>query len=293
MVQRANWRVFQMSGVVLGLVLLGGAISVALNSADLSALAGANPATVGWLVLAVLGNLLLTGMLFWLVTLPFVARLAPSLGTMISLIAISSLLNYLPLVRPGLMGRAVYLKLRHGLSFRHSFLILAIVLMLSIVVVVVTVGLLFGLSRWPRPWVIPVILVILILLTRPVATMLLRRSVRYSWLWIPVRVADLLVTAIRLWLAFHILGHPLAFDQALLAASGSLVVRLLALTPNGLGLSEWVVASIAATTMAMSTAEALAAALVDRAVEVWVLSAVGLLAAWRLRRVQHALGKST
>ena len=137
------------------------------------------------------------------------------------------------------------------------------------------------------------ILVILILLTRPVATMLLRRSVRYSWLWIPVRVADLLVTAIRLWLAFHILGHPLAFDQALLAASGSLVVRLLALTPNGLGLSEWVVASIAATTMAMSTAEALAAALVDRAVEVWVLSAVGLLAAWRLRRVQHALGKST
>jgi uncharacterized membrane protein YbhN (UPF0104 family) len=105
-----------------------------------------------------------------------------------------------------------------------------------------------------------------------------------AWAWLPLRVADLIVGSFRLWLCFRIAGHPLAFDQVVVAAAAGILVSLLGVTPNGLGLREWVVAALAAVLAPVSSAAGLLAALLDRAAEILVILPTGLVSSIRLIR---------
>ena len=102
-----------------------------------------------------------------------------------------------------------------------------------------------------------------------------------AWAWIPLRTLDLAAATGRTALAFAAVGQPLTVGQATLLASSATLVRLTGLTPNGLGLSEWVVAGLAAALSPVDAALAAAAALLDRAIEVAVSVAAGGVGAAR------------
>mgnify|MGYP006296277001 CR=1 FL=1 len=85
-------------------------------------------------------------------------------------------------------------------------------------------------------------------------------------------------------------GHPIGFGEALAAGSAALVVRVAGLTPNGLGLSEWVSAWLLSAGLQgqLEPGEAVAAGLMaglllDRAVEIVVALISGGVSAWGLR----------
>jgi len=125
---------------------------------------------------------------------------------------------------------------------------------------------------------------VLTVLTRPLGGRLLGRVVpTWGW-WAPLRTVDLAVSAGRLWLAFEVMGAPIGYGDAVVAASASLLVKLAGLTPNGLGLSEWAVAALSSALAPVSTATGAAAALLDRAAEAVVLIVAGSISAWWLRK---------
>lgn len=276
----------RVTGYVLGLTLLLVAIVFAARGVQWSVIRAANPWQLLLLAIAVIGNLALTSVLFWQVTLSFDAQPRVSLWTMTKLIAVSGLLNYVPVVRPGLWARAAYLKAKHGLPLHQSVLILGVILALALVVLGTATAVLLIFESWIQAAVAIVGLVLMSVLTGPVAGRLLRRKVTAGWCWLPVRTADWLVGAGRLWLAFGMIGEPIGYREALLAAAASLVVRLIGLTPNGLGLSEWAVAAVTAAASPISAATGAAAALIDRGVEVVVSIVTGGLATWGLRGVK-------
>lgn len=265
-------------GLCVGIVMLAAAAAFALRGVHWSVLAHASPAMFALLALGVLLNLLLTGLLFWAITLSFDASPTVRVGRMIALVTVSALLNYLPLPRAGLVGRSAYLKLRHALPLRQSLVILGIVLALAVVVLGLAAAALL-IAPGPIGWsVLLVMLLLLALATGPIARRMLRRPVRYAWLWAPLRGLDLLVAALRLWLAFALIGQPIGFGDAVLIGAGSLIIKLAALTPNGLGLSEWLVAALAPVLTPVAAAEAAAAALLDRAAEAVVVLVAGIAA---------------
>ena len=100
----------------------------------------------------------------------------------------------------------------------------------------------------------------------------------------PVRTADLLVASARLWLAFEAVGHPIGYGEAILVGAASLAAKMLSITPNGLGLSEWAVAGINAVANPGGAAAGAAAALLDRGVEVLVMLVAGGIGMATLRR---------
>lgn len=271
----------------LGLGLLAAAVVVAVRGVeDWTVLARADPGQLALLLVAVGANLVLTAALFWVVTRSFDAEPTVSPGRMTALIAASHLLNYLPLIRAGLVGRAAYLRVHHALPVAQSVVILGVILVLAVVVFAVAAGVLVG---WPREavaarWAALIGLwLALALVTGPLSRRLLRRPVVWGWTWVPLRGADLLVGALRMWVAFAVMGLPIGYAEAVVIAAGGFLVRLVGLTPNGLGLSEWVVASLAAALTPAATAAGAAAALLDRAAEVLVTGIAGLAGLWWLR----------
>jgi hypothetical protein len=278
---RSRW--FRGAGSVLAVTLLVLAVILATREVDWSVLAAASPAAVVALAALVVVNLVVTAGVFWLITLSFDARPVVGPLKMAELITGSALLNYVPVVRPGLWGRAAYLKAYHALPITQSLLILAVVMALAVASAVATLTLLLPVGSPGRWGALIVALLALAAVSPMVGRVILRRRVRLAWLWLPVRMLDLLAAAARLWLAFAILGQPIAFDTAVLIGAAGLLVKLAGVTPNGLGLSEWVVAGLAAVLSPASTAIGAAAAVLDRAVEVAVVVPAGLLAVWRLR----------
>ena len=264
--------------LAIGIVLLVGAILMAATEVNWEQLRQAEPWQIAAMVGLVFTNLLLSGLLWWSVTLSFDAKPRVALGRMLALVCASSLLNYLPL-RPGLVGRAAFLKMKHNLSIRQSMWILAVILVLSIVVL----GLAAAIVAWvPAAIQYEVSLALLLLLTMGVpvvAGVMLKRKIIRGWLWVPLRTADLLITALRLWIVFQISGSPIDYPHAVFAASAGLFVSLLGITPNGLGLREW---AIAGATSAATGHVGFAAAVIDRGVEAIVVTITGL---WAMQRV--------
>ena len=280
-----TWRIL---GAVAGVALFAAAVWFALAQVDFTTLRSVPPAYLAGLAGLVAANILLTGGLFWVITLSFDASPRVGLIRMTELIAVSGLLNYVPAVRAGLWGRAAYLKLKHGLPVRQSAVILLAVLTLA--------GMVTGLvlAAWLMLGVHAVAgasaggAIVLSTLLGLVAGRLLKRDVTAGWSWLVLRYADTLVMAARLWLAFAAVGSPIGFNEALVAGAVAQVVRLTGLTPNGLGLSEWVIAWLVARSgpgVDVAVLSQLPAALLDRAVEVVVSLAAGAGAAWRLRGV--------
>jgi len=264
--------------LAVGIVLLVGAIMMAATQVNWEQLKQAEPWQVAALVGAVMVNLVISAVLWWSVTLSFDAKPKVGLGRMFALVCASGLLNYLPL-RPGMFGRAAFLKMRHNLPLRQSAWIMLVVLGLS--------GLVLGgaaaiVQFIPPEFQYEVALAAALIATviTPIAAgRMLKRKIVAGWLWVPVRVADVLVSAIRLWIVFDVVGQPIGYGEAVLAASAGLFVSMLGITPNGLGLREWAIAGV---TSATTGHVGFAAAVIDRGVEAVVITLAGL---WAMQRV--------
>ena len=281
--RQARWR--KIGGAVLGLALLAAAVGVAARGVDVAALRAAPGWVLPAIAVGVGVNLLATATLMLLITRGFPGGETVRWGEMAALTAWSGLLNYVPVIRAGLWGRAAYLKRVHGLAVRDSVVILLITLGLAAVVLgaVGLVGLV--LRGW---WFWGGVAVVGVGMTgaaewgarRPQAAGLRGGA----WAWVPLRLLDLAAAAGRLWLGFYAVGQVITVREAVVLTCASLLVKLTGLTPNGLGLSEWTVAAVAAAVSPVSAASAAAAALVDRAVEVLVAVAAGLAGWAALRR---------
>ncbi|MEL7087004.1 MAG: hypothetical protein AAGL98_00945 [Planctomycetota bacterium] len=279
---QARWR--RRLGYGLGGGLLALAVGFAVSGVDWDTLRSASP----WALAALAGlvgvNYFVTGLLFWNITRTFDAEPTVRATRMIGLIAVSGLLNYVPVVRAGLWGRAAYLKKHHGLPVRQSLIILGVVLALT-AVVVGGAGLVMMLG--PASWRWPALaggLLLATVITPTLAERLLRRPVAAGWAWVPLRTIDFAAAAGRLGLALAIVGQSADAAEVLVLASASLLVKIAGLTPNGLGLSEWAVVALSAAVTPIEASAAAAAALLDRGAEVLVSIALGGTALVWLRK---------
>ena len=281
---------------------------MAACGADFSALVRAEPSTVSPLLGLVLVNVLLTAVVFWLVTLPVTHEEQPvRLRDMVALIAAGSLLNYLPL-RPGLIGRAAYLKFRHGIGYRASLTTLALVMVGSVLVYGLVLISTLSLELNTRGWWLALAAgsAAIALAAGPALAFIGRRVTtglnadsldRFAGmrafipllLWLIVRLIDLLAVAGRLYLAFHLVGRPIWMSEAVILASAGMFITLISPFPNGLGIREWLYGLIAAKGFFDGDVEgglqlALTAALVDRAAEVLIIAPTGLIALGYVRK---------
>jgi len=274
--------------LVAGLALLVAAVPMAAADVDWSALWRAPTWTVPIIAAAVLANLLLTAALFHVITRSFDATPQVSFPRMFQLTCASALLNYLPL-RPGLFGRAAYLKLRHELPVYQSLLILAVTMVIGGIVLGATAVAVLGAGATWRLTACGSLLAGLLLcsaIAGPLAKRLLQRPTFAAWSWLPLKVADMLVGGVRLWVAFRILGYQLTFEQAIavgaIRAVGSLV-DMLGITPNGLGLREWVIGGTTGLAGIAEGPAGIAASLLDRGVEAAVVVVTGLVSIAQLK----------
>ncbi|BAM04758.1 hypothetical protein [Phycisphaera mikurensis] len=214
-----------------------------------------------------------------------------SRGLMLRLVAVSALLNFLPLPRAGVWGRAAYLKARHGLSLRASLLSLSLVLTVSLAVFAVAAGSLLMVRGDDLVRIAVAAAGVGGLSIACAALPRIHARVRVPggarlWAWPLLRGGDLALGATRLVLACGVVGVPLGFADALLLATGGLLGRLVGLTPNGLGISEAAVAGLAAALTPLDGGAVAAAAIVDRGVEALVVAAAA--AASRPASLLHA-----
>ncbi|MCE9592112.1 MAG: lysylphosphatidylglycerol synthase domain-containing protein [Planctomycetes bacterium] len=267
---------------LIGLALVLAAAYMALRSIDLSQIPAVQPRMLLFMGMAVTASILLTTALFWCITLSFDADPPVSFPRMLTLIAASGLLNYLPM-RPGMVGRGAYLKARHGLPLAQYLLTLIIVLVVTLVVVLITTVSLACSPAWGWAGAASGLVI-------AAALTILRRSTRASWAWVPLKAMDLMATATRLWLAFAVIGKPIDWRDALLVASASMLAGLAAFTPNALGLREWAVAAMTAGMLHAPGAEGALATLVDRAAEAVIFTLIGAPAIYALSRPRQTTG---
>ena len=283
--QSAKNRIRKIAGQSVGLVLIVAAIAFAVRDVRLDVLREAGVFEVAGIAVAVLANMFLTGSLFWQITHSFKTTSVVPFWRMQQLVAFSGLLNYVPIVRPGLWGRAAYLKSKYDLDIRDSIYTLVIVLAVGIAVFSVTtlvlVVLMTQILRWP---VLIAALFVLSVFAHFLLKKIIGTKAKMPGLWVTVKAIDMFVAAIRLWIAFEVVGEGISFEAALLATAASLVVKMVGLTPNGLGLSEWTVALLASVVTPVTAATGVAAALVDRVVEILVSIPVGLLSLCWLKK---------
>jgi uncharacterized membrane protein YbhN (UPF0104 family) len=105
----------------------------------------------------------------------------------------------------------------------------------------------------------------------------LRRRVFGAWTWLPLRAVDMMIGGAKLMLACHALDVQISFEHALALRAVGSIIDMAGVTPNGLGLREWA--------MTAMYPPALAAAVVERAIETVVLIVAGLVCLSRLGRV--------
>lgn len=279
--KRPPWARFV--GLVLGVALLSAAAFFAWRHVDVSLLKHAEPWQVTAILAAVVANILATSALFWVATKSFDADPPVTWREMRSLVAASGLLNYLGL-QAGSIGRAAYLRARHGLPVMQSVVIQLIIVSVSVVVPGVVVVALVAVKRPHGYGAALAGVVVCAAVTRPIARALLRRRVVAAWSWAPLKAVDLALTAARVWVSFQIVGRDLSPAAALALAAGVAVVNLLSFTPNGLGLREWAVAAMASVIDPSLWAVGVLATLVDRALEAIVLAVAGVASVVVLRR---------
>lgn len=89
-----------------------------------------------------------------------------------------------------------------------------------------------------------------------------------------LRVVGTLLFALRLWIAFHALSQDVTYVQCLLFSSATVLTRLLAITPGGLGVREGIVAGVASVLGFDAGVSAVAVGL-DRLVATAVIIALG------------------
>ena len=275
-------------GYGAGVALVAVAVWKGLSGVDLERLVAAPRLPLLAMGVAVLATIGMGGLMFWVVTRSFDARPPVGLGRMTHLISASALLNYVPL-RPGLIGRAVYLNRLHGLPLVHSVQIWLVVAGVSAVVFsVVILAVQIGPVGNPliRVGGAAAALVLASTVTGAAAGRVLARRVDSGWSWALIKLAELLLWGLRLWLAMLVVGISISYPQAIAAAAAGNLAGLLPVTPNGLGLREWAIVGLLGLSGQVDIADAALATVIDRGVEVLVVVPVGL---WSLHAVRCTL----
>jgi len=309
---RSRWLAW--GGFGLGLVLLIGAIWVVLGrDPDAMAALFERLRDAPWWAGALIAvgpvvNWLLVSSCLWMLL-----RRHGELGwgEMNALVGSAWLLNHLPM-RPGLIGRVGYHKLVNGIRVRDAIESTVWSLGLAAVAGVMGLALAFALPR--DAGLAPAVAVlggpVLVVGALGAGCALLGR-VRSGWLLgaLALRYADLGTWSARYAVVFWVMGLEVSPVQIIVITGVSQVAQLIPIAGGGLGLREWLVAITAGWFADASAAvdgagtavsgglsgafdAAMAADLVNRAVETLVVVPVGLIGGWmvarNVRRVRKA-----
>ena len=289
------------------MALLAASIWFAISQQDSTswpALAELDPVLVGALILTIfLTTIFLPGMLFWLVTRPFVTTRRLGFFTMQGLIAGSALLNYTPF-KAGLIGRVAYLRHFHGVGLRAALVTLALI----VVVFLMSCSIAFLITAW-RPessviWGAAIVIAFagLTVLGAPLLGVLIPTNVavdsrmRTSRTWqtgflalcFITQLLSLAVTTVRWWLVFRIMGKPTSLADSWLAALVH-TITVMGGPANGLGFREWLIGFAAQRGLFSAEAQlnlstGMAVSLVDRALEAIIIIVLGLFGLVLVRR---------
>ncbi|MFO0873965.1 MAG: hypothetical protein U0575_08350 [Phycisphaerales bacterium] len=281
----------RVAGALIGVALLGAALATVFMRRELldeawKALARPNPKLAATLVLAILGNLLCTAMVF-LALLSRFGRVRP--GEMIELIAASTLLNFVPM-RPGLFGRIAWHRAVNGIPAMNTARTIVESIGLSATcVALLATGLLVGHGLALAP---PLELACGLgaPLLAPLAAVAIR-PLRPFAVAAFFRVLDLHLWGLRYGVAFVMIGSPVPAEAAMALAASSTAASLVPLAGNGLGLREWTTAMLAPLLANVDMHLAITAELVNRAAEIAVVVPAGLLSIAALVRRRRAMRK--
>lgn len=279
--------------MVVGLVLLAAAIvNVARQHQALTAAreavtdmpAGALAMNVGVLVITVVLNIVLSGALFSLLMSRY-GRVGPM--EMQALIATATLLNYVPL-RPGLFGRLAYHRAYNSVPLTDSVKTVLQAAAISTAVAGCLALAVLG-AVW---WGIDIRLSALAPIPVIVAAGLVWKSHRL-WCWAPaIRWLELLVIAARYHAAFALIGSPIDPRGSLAFACISMIAGMVPFLSSGLGVREWAVGLVAPLLTGAQMATGLTADLVNRAVELVVVSICGVAGIVWLMRHRRQMSQS-
>jgi len=301
-------KTMQIGGYALAIGLLAASLWYAMQGQrieDWWVLLRAKPwLTAGLFATVTLSGVILPGILFWLVTRPFVSGRPLSMASMQALAAGGGLLNYTPF-KAGLIGRITYLKIFHGVGYKAAALTHAVIAGVFGATCLLTILVTVWRGNFDIVWWATTLIGLIILagIAAPILRILiptettvdprLRGSIGGSFAYLlPCFAAQLLglcITAIRWWLVFQILDRPIALADAWMAA----IIHMVSITAgpaNGIGLREWLIGiggqlGGLSSSLDMDMRASRSAALIDRAVEASVLIVLGLLGLAFLRFV--------
>ncbi len=282
---RRRWPRF--IGWTVGFLLLASAIVVAVRELPgtfevLGGIERPDPLKLLLLPLLVLANLLLTGEIFHLLARRFVriTRLED-----LAIVAGLTLANYLPF-RPGIFMRIGYFKGRHEVPVGSTVRVLAeaygttavcVVLLLLLLPLVdaASLGVVFA---WFAAFLLPGI------------GLFFGRIRLHARICI-IRMFEVLLWAVRLHLAFVLIGEPIDFTVASGVALAGMSTQMIPFLGNGLGLREWATGVLAGLLAGTPLGVALAAELLVRAAELLVIVPAGITGASWLGRIKRRSGE--
>lgn len=268
-----------LGSVVLWLVTIGMMVCVVYFAWPTlrDALLSAEAAWWWWVVSGglIVVNLLLVGAFWYLMHLPYRADRPVQLSEMTVLMVASGFMNLVPGPRLGLLGRSLYMKKVHGVAVRDSTMAMVWILVISgVVFPLACLPLVLGGVLGHVVWV-----GVMVALSWPAAGVVhrwLRGATGSSVLAVLLlRSVDVVAQAFRLMVAGELLGLTLSLETALAMGVIGLLTRLASITPNGLGLTEVVLAMSAVWLGDLEPAEMASVSLIDRAVETVVLTVAG------------------
>jgi len=285
-------RLLRMAGLAVAAILILAAVAFVLSHRDeldgaARALRTPDPLTLLALAGAIVGNVVLTGLMYSVLISRY-GRVG--FLEMQALIAATTLINYLP-ARPGLFGRVAYHKSVNRIDVRDSARVVVTAIILSVVTGGLAVmSILVAVSAgWSLGWVYGAVIVLTVAFGLGFPPVSGRRSQRRQG-WdvqgmvlgvtpaLVLRELDVLVWAGRYAAVFALVGRPISFEAALALACVSMLATMVPLISNGLGLREWAI-GLAAPLLAVGVDSplAIAADLVNRAAEMIVVVVLGLL----------------
>jgi len=207
-----------------------------------------------------------------------------TLSEMLALTLASSLGNMIPL-QPGLAGRVAYQHQVHGIPVVASVLLVVQSTLLTVVVVVWLAPSLVLVHAGGLSWLAAPISLTLPLVLAATGAARLRPFAGP----LVLRAMEVLLGSLRTMAAFALVGAPIDPMAAMVFGCAGAAANCVPGIGGGLGVREWVVGLLAPAVAGVTTPDALAAELVNRAAELLVVVPGGLLGGVPIaRRLRHA-----